>query len=68
MRVWSPQATKWRFLSLLTTSEFPLNLTSACNVCFVCVVMSICPFYLRLCVTICFYGKKKKVILAAMVC
>lgn len=67
MMVWTVQVTKWRPLSpshnLAVSSEYCPN----CYVSFVYVVVSICPFYLKLCVTIFFYGKKKRLMLAAMV-
>lgn len=54
--VWTPQTTKWHPPSppynLQASLEYYLNL--------LCGVVSICPFYLRLCVTIFCYEKKKK--------
>ena len=57
MMVWILQTTKWNPPSppynLQASLEYYLNL--------LCGVVSICPFYLRLCVTIFCYKKKKKV-------
>ena len=54
--VWTPQTTKWHLpppsYNLQVSLEYYLNL--------LCGVVSICPFYLRLCVTIFCYRKKKK--------